>query len=474
MRKVKYAIIGAGTSGLTALSYLKKRNEDFVMIQGGPYGTTCARVGCMPSKALIHTANHYHQRHHMAEIGIENAEHQEVDLVKVMQRVRALRDRFTGGVKSGSTDTLSPEQLIEGYAEFVAPNQLRVNGEVIEAERIIIANGSRPVVPAPWKELGDKLMTSDEIFELETLPKRIAVIGLGVIGLELGQALARLGIEVVGVEMLNTLGGLSVPEVVEEAVAEFSQEFPVHLGVAANLRLNPDNPEEVEVQIGEDKVYVDAVFASLGRRPNIDNLNLAAAGVELDERGMPNFDLHTSQIEDKPIFIAGDVNGYRQILHEAGDEGRMAVLNAVSYPQITSYARKTSLGVAFTDPQIGLVGQRYSELDADKIETVTFKLNCANGRAIVIGQDKGAISLFADKESKQLLGAELFLFEGEHMAHLLAWMIEQRLTVMDVLRMPFYHPVLEEALQSALRQLANKLYPQDTNWLAAELSELDS
>lgn len=472
MRKVKFAVIGAGTSGLTAVSYLKELGEEFVLIQGGAYGTTCARVGCMPSKAIIHAANHFHERHHLAELGIEGGEQQTVDLPKVLQRVRQLRDRFTGGVTSGSTDQLQPEQLIEGYAKFVAPNQLEVNGEVIEAERIIIANGSRPVIPAPWKVIGDKLWTSDEIFEQDDLPKRIAVIGLGVIGLELGQALARLGVEVTGIEMQQTLGGLSAPQVIGEAVSEFGKEFDVHLGQAADVKLNPDNEDEVMITLGEDAIYVDAVLASLGRRPNNDNLNLSAAGIALDERGMPKINLHTAQIEDKPIFIAGDVNGFRQILHEAGDEGRMAVLNAVSYPQVQAFARKTPLGVAFTDPQIAMIGKRYSECDESQIASVTFNLSSANGRAIVMNQDKGAICVYADKQSKKLLGAELFMANAEHLAHGLAWMLEKDVTVAELLRMPFYHPVLEEALQSALRQLAQKIYPEQTNWLAAELSPL--
>ncbi|CAN8141377.1 hypothetical protein THIOSC13_570017 [uncultured Thiomicrorhabdus sp.] len=249
------------------------------------------------------------------------------------------------------------------------------------------------------------------------------------IGLELGQALARLGVEVTGIEMQNTVGGLSAPEVIGEAVSEFSKEFDVYLGQAADVKLNPENHDEVAITLGEDTIYVDAVLASLGRRPNNDNLNLQAAGIELDERGMPRFNLHTSQIEDKPIFIAGDVNGFRQILHEAGDEGRMAVLNAVSYPQVQAYARKTPLGVAFTDPQIGLIGKRYSECDESKIASVTFTLSCNNGRAIVMGQDKGAICVYADKVSRKLLGAELFMAEAEHIANSLAWMIGQEVTV---------------------------------------------
>lgn len=150
MKKVKYAIIGAGTSGLTALAEIRKQTDDFVIINGGHYGTTCARVGCMPSKALIHSANHFYETQHFAEIGIEGAESLQIDPAKVMQRVRAFRDRFTGGIKASTTDDLG-DQRIDGYAKFIGNMTLEVNGEQIQAERIILATGSAPVIPAPWR-----------------------------------------------------------------------------------------------------------------------------------------------------------------------------------------------------------------------------------------------------------------------------------------------------------------------------------
>jgi len=471
MKQVKYAIIGAGTSGLNALGYIRQQTDDFVMIHGGPYGTTCARVGCMPSKAMIHAANHFYQAQHLASCGIEGGEALSVNGEQVMAYVRQLRDRFSGGVHANTTATLNADQLIEGYAEFVAPNQLKVNDEIIEAERIIIATGSSPVVPAPWQALGDKLMTSDEIFELESLPKRIAVIGLGVIGLELGQALARLGVEVTAVEMLETMAGLSQPELIAEAKQLMSQEMKVYLGEAADLALNPDNPDEVVLKVAGEEIMVDAVLGSLGRRPNLQGLNLSAAGIETDARGMPEFNNETMQIADLPVFIAGDVNGFRPILHEAGDEGRAAILNAVSYPQVTAYPRKTMLGVAFSDPQVGLIGMSYRDAKALGAKSVTFMLARSNGRAIVMGQDKGGLCLYADPTTYQLLGAELLMAEAEHLAHLLAWAVQDGVTVFELLQKPFYHPVLEEALQDALRQLARQLDPERENWVEVELRQ---
>ncbi|BBP44000.1 dihydrolipoyl dehydrogenase [Thiosulfativibrio zosterae] len=464
MRQVKYIILGAGSAGLTAMGIIRKTTDDFVMINGGHYGTTCARVGCMPSKALIHCAEHFNARHKMAAFGIEGAQGLTADVPAMMKRVRAFRDRFTGGVKSFSTETLKEGQLISGYAKFVSANQVEVNGEIIQGERIIIATGSRPVVPGPWLALGDKLLTSDEIFELETLPKRVAVVGLGIIGLELGQAMSRLGVEVIGFEMLNTIGGLASPEASKEAVKLISKEFPIYLGEAANL----ENTETgVRVTTSAGSFEVDAVLASLGRRPNIDQIGIENIGVTLNERGMPNFNIHTMQIEDTPIFIAGDVNVFRPILHEAGYEGRMAALNAMSYPEVTPYQRKTPLGIAFTDPQIGFFGQHYSTLNLEETLISNFNLERNNGRAIVMGEDHGVICLYADKNTKKLLGGEMVMPHAEHFTHLLTWAVAQEMKILDLVKMPFYHPVLEEAIQGAINQLASELYTPE------ERSELD-
>lgn len=455
MRKVKYAILGAGTAGLTALSEIRKNSDDFVLIEAAHFGTTCARVGCMPSKALIHCADHYEARNHLSEFGIQGAEHLSLDSSVVMNRVRAFRDRFTKGVQAGTTDTLTPEQLIRGHAQFIAPNQIRVNDQVIEAERFIIATGSRPVMPPAWQNLGDKLITSDDIFELTTLPKSIAVIGLGIIGLELGQALSRLGVKVHGIELQNTLGGLKVPEVIDTASQLIGQEFPIHLGVSAEL-----SPTETGVQIsfGDTTFEVEKVLAALGRRPNTDLIGLENIGVPLDERGQPPFNPNTMQIADLPLFLAGDANGFRPILHEAGHEGAIAVQNAIQFPDVRAYQRKVPMGIAFSAPQIGFFGQSYTELDLEQCVQFHFNLNRNNGRAIVMGQDHGMISLFADKTTKKLMGGELIMPHAEHFTHQLAWAVTQNLTLQQILQQPFYHPVLEEAIENALKGLARQLY----------------
>lgn len=467
MRQVKYLILGAGSAGLTALGKIRKETDDFIMVNGGHFGTTCARVGCMPSKAMIHCADNFYARKKFKAFGIQGAEALSIDDTAVLKRVRAFRDRFTGGVITSSTDTLKPEQLIKGYAKFIADDKVEVNGETIQAERIIIATGSRPVIPQPWITLGDKLLTSDTLFELEALPKKLAVIGLGVIGLEIGQALSRLGVEVIGIEMAPSLTCVRSPQAAGKLNELMSKEFPIYLGQAAQLE-NTDTG--VRVLLGNKAFEVDAVVASLGRRPNIDQIGIENIGVELDERGMPPFDVFTTQVGDKPIFIAGDVNTYRPILHEAGHEGAIAASNAITYPEMVRFARKTPLGVAFTDPQVGVFGISFSELDMASSVIAKFDLERNNGRAIVMEEDKGIIVLYADKNSRQLLGGELVMHNAEHLTHLLTWAVAQQLTVKELLDMPFYHPVLEEAVESALSILAKQLYTQQELSVMPELS----
>lgn len=455
IKKVKFAIIGAGTVGLTALGKIRRETDDFVMIQDGPYGTTCARVGCMPSKALIHAANHFHHATHSENFGVRGGEKLTVDHAFVMERVRRFRDRFTGGIQKSTTDTLKEDQLIEGRANFIGKNLIEVNGQQIEAERIIIGTGSRPTVPQAWrKALGDRLITSDHFFDLETLPKSVAVIGLGVIGLELGQALARLGVQVTGFEATDRLGGLLTPQANSVARSIFQESFPILLGQAVDVKTEG---EQAVVVCGTECVYVDKVLVSIGRTPNLDDIGMENLGVALDEYGMPPFDPETMQIADLPVFIAGDVANYRPILHEAGDEGRIARDNAISFPEITRVKRKTPLGVTFSEPGLAFFGERYPQLDLDKTAVAEFNLERNNGRAIVMDEDHGVIVLFADKESGRLIGGELVMSQAEHMAHLLNWVTALELTVDQILALPFYHPVLEEAVESALRALQVEL-----------------
>jgi len=453
-RKVDVAIIGSGSAGLYALGKVRPSGKSFVLINGGALGTTCARVGCMPSKAVIQVAEDFYRRNVFNRYGIEGHEDMNLTIPEAMEYVQDLRDIFVERVLSNSTDKLPEENFIGGYARFVDTDLLEIDtGELVSADNIIIATGSRPLVPRAWDSFRDRIITTDEFFELEDLPKSIAVVGLGVIGLEIGQSLRRLGLEVTGIDQLATIGGLTDPEVARTAIEVFGKEMPLWLGHPADV--TDAGNGMLRVQAGEQVVEVERVFASMGRTPNLDKLGLADIGLELDVRGIPVFDPGTMRIGDTRIYIAGDVTGERPLLHEAGDEGRIAGHNAISATP-TAFRRKTPLSITFCDPNIVVVGTRFADLDPATTATGQIQMGPV-GRAMIMSKNRGLIRVYADKASGRLLGAEMACPKGENLGHLLAWCIQQEMTVGEVLQMPFYHPVIEEALQAALYDLYGKV-----------------
>ncbi len=450
-REVDVAILGAGSAGLFALSQVKRETDNYVLINGGELGTTCARVGCMPSKVLIQVAEDFHRKSIFEREGIDGAEELSIDIPAAMEHVQDLRDVFVDRTL-GVTDELDETHLIDGYAKFVSNDTVEVNGEQIKAKSIIIATGSTPVIPSAWQDFADDVVTTDEFFELEDLPESMAVIGLGSIGLEIGQSLHRMGVKVIGVDQLETVAKLEDEEVNRLAVAVIGKEFPLWLGQAAILE-KIDNG--IQVTAGENQQVVDKVLASLGRKPNLDNLNLQATDIKLDANGIPLYDPLTMQIGDLPIYIAGDVNADRPLLHEAGHEGRVAGYNAVHHP-VEKFKRKVALGITFCEPNIATAGAQLSELNEEDIAIGEIQFSPV-GRALIMGKNRGLLRLYVRKSDGLLLGACMCCVKAENLAHLISWSIQSGMSVFDMLKMPFYHPVIEEALQAALYNVLAQL-----------------
>jgi dihydrolipoamide dehydrogenase len=408
----------------------------------------------MPSKAIIQVAEDFHRRGVFKRFGLGGEDGLNLDIPEAMEYVQDLRDMFVERVISNSTERMPEGMFVEGYARFVEPNVLEMdNGQRIRAGRIVIATGSRPIVPQAWAPFRDRIITSDDFFDLEALPESIAMIGLGVIGLELGQSLHRLGCKVTGIDMQESIGGLTDPVAVKSAIEIIGKEFPLWLGSGAEISEGSNG--KLKVTAGDQSVEVDRIFASIGRRSNVDKLGLEAIDAPLDERGIPVYNPNTMQVGDLPVFLAGDVTGHRPLLHEAGDEGRIAGHNAIS-ENMAAFQRKTVLNITFCDPNIVQVGQTFAKLDADT--TAVGEMQMAPvGRAQIMAKNRGVIRVYADKQSGLLLGAEMVCAKAENLGHLMAWSIQQGLTVGQLLQMPFYHPVIEEALQAALNDLYGKV-----------------
>jgi dihydrolipoamide dehydrogenase len=239
------------------------------------------------------------------------------------------------------------------------------------------------------------------------------------------------------------------------ALRELSSELDLRL----RTRIVAAEPGEDGVLLrweAADGTLGEARFAKVllaaGRRPNIAGLDLAASGLSLNAAGLPDVDAATAQCGNAPIFLSGDVAGHRPLLNEAADEGRIAGANAMLWPNVEPHERRAPLAIAFTDPQMGMVGLRHDQLPKGDhaIGEVSYE---RQGRARVMGRNRGLVRVYGEVCSGRLLGAEMFGPGMEHMAQLLAWVVQQRMTVPQALTMPFYHPVLEEGLRTALRDL---------------------
>jgi dihydrolipoyl dehydrogenase len=468
-REVEVAIIGAGSAGLYAMSQIKRFTDDFVLIDGGELGTTCARVGCMPSKVLIQIAEDFHRKSIFDREGIEGKEHLSIDIAEAMEHVQDMRDTFVDRTLSHSIDLLDEDKLIESYVKFIDANTLETDdGDIIKARKIIIATGSRPIIPEAWKNFGDKIITTDEFFELEELPESIAVIGLGVIGLEIGQSLHRIGINVTGIDQLNRIAGITDDEINKTAIEIIGKEMPIWLGHEAEITEQDDG--KLKVTAGENSVVVDKIFASIGRRSNTDKLNLESLNLKFNANGSAVFNEHTMQLGDHSVYIAGDATSTKPILHEAGFEGRVAGYNAMQDKDL-NFKHKTPLAITFCDPNIVMVGAQLSDLNSEDIVIGEIKM-APVGRALIMGKNRGLIRIYANKKTGKVLGSCMICAKGENLAHLLCWAIEMDLTVLDMLKMPFYHPVMEEALQAALYDLKSKLNFEDSHW-PIELTPVD-
>ena len=459
-------VIGGGTAGMGAFRHARQFTDKVYLVESTVFGTTCARVGCMPSKLLIAAAEARHHALHTAPFGIHlDTASVRTDGREVMARVKAERDRFVGFVLE-DVEAWPAERRIMGAAKFIDEHTVEVGGHTrISADRIVIATGSRPLILPQWQPLGDRLIVNDDVFSWDDLPESVAVFGPGVIGLELGQALSRLGVKVEIFGVSGNLAGLADPVIRREAVASFSQELTLHLDSRTQVSLDENGKVVVDwEENGQSGRFVaDYALAAAGRVPNTDNIGLENLDIRTDARGVPLADPHTMQTSIPHIFIAGDASNQLPLLHEASDQGKIAGDNAGRYPDVRPGLRRSPIGVVFTDPQIASAGERYTALQqrygerfdsAVAIGEVSFK---NQGRSRVMLKNQGHLRVYAEQGSGRLLGAEMFGPAAEHIAHLLAWSHQQGLTVAQMLDMPFYHPVVEEGLRTALRDVQSKL-----------------
>lgn len=460
-RHVSVAIIGAGTAGQNAFRQAKKTTKNIVIINHGFWTTTCATVGCMPSKLMLAAAERAHDAKNSADFGVSGDIN--IDGKQVMKRVHKLRDDFTGSVQK-QVSSWDEDKKIAGKAKINKDGLIEVNDEVIKADKIIIATGSSPFVPEDWAEkLKDKLLTSDSVFGLTDLPKSLAVIGAGAVGLELAQAFSRLGVAVTLFNRTQTVGGLGDDKINDKAIDCLSKDLTMKLG-----------SEIKDVGVRDDAAFVsykdrngkaqdwqgEFVLVATGRRNHIKALGIENLGVELDDKERPkNLNINTGQIDDLDVYVIGDANAHLPLLHVASDEGFSAG-SEVCPNNSGAYIRPPAIpiSIVFTSPQIANVGQSLQDIKDNNLNFVIGKVDFAKqGRSRIMGVNCGLLHIYACKETDRILGASMAAPDAEYLAHILAIAITNQISIKQLLDAPFYHPTILEGLRTALRDIQSQM-----------------
>jgi dihydrolipoamide dehydrogenase len=460
MKNVDVLILGAGTAGMSAYRAAKAHTSSVAIVESGEYGTICAREGCMPSKLMIAAADSAHRVRNANLFGVLPSEIA-IDSRTLFGRVRSERDRFVGFVKNSVNEWPAEDRII-GTAKLVDKRRALIDGKHhIEANRIVVATGSSAVVPSEWVEqLGDRLLTAKSVFELDAVPASIAVIGAGPIAIELGQSLSRLGTQVTVFDRGSRFCGISDPVVEEKARMVVGGE--IRISRPATIERFDHRAHEAIVHWHQNGTLhcesFEYVLVAIGRRPNLDEVGIQHLDLPRNALGGLDWSPRTMEVGNSGVFIAGDASGERMLLHEAADHGRIAGDNAGRYPDVRNRPRRTHLAIAFSDPQVALVGASYRELvesqESFGIGEVDFS---DQGRSRVMGVNQGLLRVYGSRVTGKFLGAEMIAPSAEHLGHLLAWALHAGMSVQEMLDAPYYHPVIEEGVRTALRNLRRDL-----------------
>ncbi len=400
-------VIGGGTAGLTAAGACAAVGGRVALIEKHFTGGDCLVTGCVPSKALIRSARAVYAINTAQDFGVKVPSVAEVDFDAVMERMRRLRARIS---PADSVQKLkdSGVDVYLGEARFISPEAIEVDGTVLTFSRALIATGGRPWIPdIPGLKDADPL-TSETIFQLTELPKRLAVLGAGPIGCELAQTFRRLGAEVCLIQKASHILMREDQDAASLVQQQFAQEG-VQLILNAELKAVVVEGEAKQLKIqtpqGLQQLTCDEVLVATGRKPNIDNLALDKAGVSISNRGL-EVDAYLKTSNPR-IFAAGDVVSHFQFTHTANAFGRMAFMNALFWGR-----KKTETAVVpwctYTDPEVAHVGlyEDQAKQQGYQVDTITVSFKEMD-RAILDQEDTGFVRVHLKAGSDHILGATL-------------------------------------------------------------------
>lgn len=443
------AIIGGGPGGYVAAIRAAQLGLNTAVIEREPaLGGTCLRVGCIPSKALLESSEHYvtalkkFATHGIKVSGLE------LDLAAMLKRKDQIVTNLTKGVEGLLKKNKVTRYL--GNGKITAPGKVEVEGAEntsIEAKHIIIATGSKPASLPNIKIDGERVVTSTEALSFPSVPKHLVVIGAGFIGLELGSVWLRLGAKVTVLEYLDRILPGMDSEMATDAKRIFERQgIEFRLGRKVTAAQANASGVVVECEPGE-KIECDRVLMSVGRVPNTENLGLESVGIKTDKRG--RIETGAGFVTNVPgIYAIGDVIAGPMLAHKAEEEGVACVEQIATGHGHVDY--NTIPGVCYTHPEIASVGKTEEQLQEQKIayRKGTFPFR-ANGRALTLGDVEGKVKILADEKTDRILGVHIFgPRAGELIAEATAAMAFGASSE-DLARTCHAHPTLPEAVKEA-------------------------
>jgi pyruvate/2-oxoglutarate dehydrogenase complex dihydrolipoamide dehydrogenase (E3) component len=435
------AVIGGGTAGLVSSRTAAGLGARVVLIERERPGGDCLWTGCVPSKALIAAADLAHRIRTAAAVGLEPRE-PDIDFGRVMAHVHGAQATIE---PDDSADALRRDgvDVIQGSARFDGPGIIDVDGTTVRYRTALIATGSRPVTPDLEGLAAADPLTNETVWDLRERPDRLAILGGGPIGCELGQAFQRLGSRVTLVQRRGYLLPKEEPKA-RELIAERLRSDGVDLRLGTKpVRVEDGRALVVSADGHEDRIEFDRILVAAGRRPETDGLGLETVGVELDDRGGVKVDDRLATT-GRHIYAAGDAVTALPFTHVAGYHGRTVVANALFHTR-TRVSYEAVPWSTFTDPEVGRVGMTEEEAReqfGDEVVAVTHEY-AHNDRAITAGDTVGFAKLVGDGKGR-LVGATVAApHGGESIAELAAWVRTGR-KIDDVSQTVHAYPTFSE------------------------------
>jgi dihydrolipoamide dehydrogenase len=445
-------VIGAGPGGYVAAIRAAQLGQKVTIVEKEYVGGVCLNVGCIPSKALIAAGHRYETALHSESFGI-TAENVKVDFLKVQEFKAGVVKKLTGGVEGLLKG--NKVNLVRGEAFFVDSNTLRVmdehSAQTYTFKNAIIATGSRPIELAAFK-YSQRILNSTGALNLNEIPKKLVVIGGGVIGIELGGAYASFGSQVTILEGAPEILGMGVFDKQMSALVKRNMKKK---GVEFYTKALAKGVEETETGVtvtfevnGEEKkVEAEYVFVMVGRRPNTDEMGLEQAGVKLTERGLIEIDKQC-RTNVSNIFAIGDVVAGPQLAHKASYEAKIAAEAISGHPAEIDYLGIPA--VVFSDPELASVGYTEEQAKQEGIDVISAKFPfAANGRALSLDSADGFLRLVTRKDDRLIIGAQIAGASASDMIAELGLAIEAGMTAEDLAMTIHAHPTLGEITMEA-------------------------